>query len=261
MHQKGLMSIFKTYDIRAHAEDITPEITFAAGVRFCQFIQNIENKKEVQIVIGQDMRPSSPEIAQNIIQGIVAAGGTALDMGLCSTPMNYYALQSMKADGSAMVTASHNPVEYNGIKFCRKGPVALSADNGLKDIEQAMSKPLEELPQNGKEEQVDVTLSYIDFMKEQCTSTRKLKIVIDAGNGMAGLEIPEFQKHFPNLEIIPLYFDLDGHFPNHDANPSDLATLKDLQQKVVEEKADFGCAFDGDADRLGGFVDENGSFL
>jgi phosphomannomutase len=98
-------------------------------------------------------------------------------------------------------------------------------------------------------------------MKKYCKSTKKLKIVVDAGNGMAGLEIPEFAKHYPNLDIVPLYFNLDGTFPNHDANPSDRSTLQDLKKKVIEEGADFGCAFDGDADRVGGFVDEQGNLL
>ena len=204
------------------------------------------------------MRPSGPALVQSFANGIKAQGVDVLHMGLASTDGLYFATGFLNIAG-AMFTASHNPAQYNGIKLAKAGAAPVGQDSGLKEITQLVLKgvsPYEGV--KGKDSERDLNSEYVKYLHSlvDLKAVRKLKVVIDAGNGMGGFSVP---KVFDNskIEIVPMYFELDGTFPNHEANPIEPANLVDLQKRVVAEKADLGIAFDGDADRAF-FVDENG---
>jgi phosphomannomutase len=257
-----MAGIFKAYDIRGKADDITEDIAYKVGVACCQLLQKEEKKIHVEIVVSHDMRETSPQIYDACLKGIIDQGGKALVMGLASTPMNYFAVGHLKADGGIQITASHNPREYNGIKICRKGAVSMHYQSGLQIIEDYVEKT--KTPKlnhkQGTKKEISIAKEYMQLICKYCQSEEPIKIVIDAGNGMAGLEVPWFEANFLHVEIIPMYFTLDGSFPNHEANPSKDETLSELRDRVVQEKADFGVAFDGDADRIR-FVDEKGEIV
>jgi phosphomannomutase len=212
------------------------------------------------------MRPSSPTLADAFSDGATSQGMDVIRIGLASTDMLYFAAGKLNMPG-AMFTASHNPAAYNGVKLCKSGAVPIGQDSGLHRIKQFI---LEGLPITnrpvGAESKQDLLSEYVDFLInlfpeiEGTNSTqRKLKVVIDAGNGMAGHTAPAVMARL-NVEVIPMFFELDGNFPNHEANPIDPKNLKDLQKRVLKEKADIGLAFDGDADRCF-LIDEKGSLV
>lgn len=254
----SIPQIFKAYDIRGLVEtEITPDFTFATGLAFARFLQQV--REPGTVVIGQDMRPSSPVLADAFSAGVTSQGMDVIRMGLASTDMLYFAAGKLGLPG-AMFTASHNPAAYNGIKLCLSGARPIGKESGLLTIENFVraGSPLEirsvgvESNRDMLEEYVDHLLSLVDL-----TNIRPLKIVIDAGNGMAGHTAPAIFARL-NCEMVPMYFELDGSFPNHEANPIEPANLVDLQRAVKENKADLGLAFDGDADRCF-LVDENGT--
>jgi len=253
----SIPNIFKAYDIRGLVDsEITPDFTFATGLAFARYLQQV--REPGTVVIGQDMRPSSPALADAFSAGVTSQGMDVIRIGLASTDMLYFASGTLGLPG-AMFTASHNPAEYNGIKLCLSSARPIGKESGLATIENfvRLGSPLEirsvgvESNREMLEEYVDYLLSLVDL-----TSIRRLKIVVDAGNGMAGHTAPAIFNRL-NCELIPLYFELDGSFPNHEANPIDSANLVDLQKAVVKHKADLGLAFDGDADRCF-LVDEKG---
>jgi len=221
-----------------------------------------------QIVIGHDMRPSSPELAQAFAEGARARGANVIMIGLCSTDGLYHASGALHAAG-AMFTASHNPAEYNGIKICAPGAQPVGIESGLAEIRDLAGRYAEagavaEVEHRGGYEERDTLRHYAEFLRElvDLQSGRRLRIVVDAGNGMAGLTVPAVFGDAAglqplNVEIIPLYFELDGTFPNHPANPLEPENLRDLQAAVLKHEADLGLAFDGDADRCF-VVDERG---
>lgn len=254
---KSTPQIFKAYDIRGLVDsEITPDFTFATGVAFARFLQQV--REPATVVIGQDMRPSSPKLADAFSAGVTSQGMDVIRMGLASTDMLYFASGRLGLPG-AMFTASHNPAAYNGIKLCLSSARPIGKESGLLTIENfvRMGSPLEirslgvESKRDMLEEYVDHLLSLVDL-----TNIRPLKIVVDAGNGMAGHTAPAIFSRI-NCELIPMYFELDGSFPNHEANPIESANLVDLQKAVKKNKADLGLAFDGDADRCF-LVDQNG---
>ena len=254
----SIPQIFKAYDIRGLVEtEITPDFTFATGLAFARFLQQV--REPGTVVIGQDMRPSSPVLADAFSAGVTSQGMDVIRMGLASTDMLYFAAGKLGLPG-AMFTASHNPAAYNGIKLCLSGARPIGKESGLLTIENFVraGSPLEirsvgvESNRDMLEEYVDHLLSLVDL-----TNIRPLKIVIDAGNGMAGHTAPAIFARL-NCEMVPMYFELDGSFPNHEANPIEPANLVDLQRAVKKNKADLGLAFDGDADRCF-LVDENGT--
>jgi phosphomannomutase len=213
------------------------------------------------VVIGEDMRPSSPIFADAFSAGITSQGMDVIRIGLASTDMLYFAAGKLNMPG-AMFTASHNPAEYNGIKMCLSGARPIGKESGLLTIEKFVDQgsPIElrsvgvERSQSMLDEYVEHLLSLVDLQ-----SMRPLKVVIDAGNGMAGYTAPAVFKKL-NAEVIEMYFELDGTFPNHEANPIDPKNLQDLSKAVKTHKADIGLAFDGDADRCF-LVDENGDLV
>ena len=249
--------IFKAYDIRGLVDvEIDVDFAFATGVAFARFLQL--EREPGTIVIGEDMRPSSPLLADAFSAGATSLGMDVIRIGLASTDMLYFASGKLGLPG-AMFTASHNPAEYNGIKLCFSSARPIGKESGLVTIENFVREgsPIAfrsigvEKQRNMLEEYVDHLLTLVDIK-----NIRPLKIIVDAGNGMAGHTAPAIFARL-NCEVIPMYFELDGTFPNHEANPLDESTLKDLKQAMIDQKADLGLAFDGDADRCF-LVDERG---
>ena len=250
----------KTYDVRGLVgTELTEDLIEAFGAGFADVLQ-LSGKG---LVVGHDMRDSSPGFAAAFARGANRVGANVSMIGLCSTDMNYFASGSLGLP-AAMFTASHNPASYNGIKFSRAGARGISLDTGLAEIRDRAKQYLEagipEAATLGSTETIDVMADYVAYVNSlvPLNEIRKLKVVVDVANGMGGLTVPAVLGSNPNLEIVPMYFELDGTFPNHEANPLDPKNLVDLQQRVVAEGADIGLAFDGDADRCF-VVDETGA--
>ena len=239
--------------------EITADFCFATGVAFARFLQH--EREPGTVVIGEDMRPSSPVFADAFSAGVTSQGLNVIRIGLASTDLLYFAAGKLNFPG-AMFTASHNPAEYNGIKLCLSGARPVGKESGLVTIERYVveGSPID-FRSVGKESMEDMLTAYVDHLLSlvDLSEIRPLKIVIDAGNGMAGHTAPAVFARL-NCEVIPLFFELDGTFPNHEANPIDAKNLKDLQKAVKKHGADIGLAFDGDADRCF-LVDENGDLV
>jgi len=249
--------IFKAYDIRGLVDtEIDSDFAFATGVAFARFLQ-IEREPGT-IVIGEDMRPSSPELADAFSAGATSQGMDVIRIGLASTDMLYFASGKLAMPG-AMFTASHNPAQYNGIKLCLSNARPIGKESGLLTIEKFVREgsPIA-LRSVGVEKHRDMLEEYVDHLLTlvDIKDIRPLKVIIDAGNGMAGHTAPAIFARL-NCEVIPMYFELDGSFPNHEANPLDETTLTDLKKAMKDHNADLGLAFDGDADRCF-LVDERG---
>lgn len=255
----ALAAIVKAYDIRGLVDtQLTPEVVHAVGIAFAEDI----SAESPAVVVAHDMRDSSPALARAMADGITAAGIDVIHVGLASTDLMYFASGSLDLPG-VMFTASHNPARYNGIKFCRAGAVPMSLAAGLDRVrDRAMEILSHGGPQpterRGTVQRRDLLAAYAERVRAMVdtSSMRPLKVVVDAGNGMAGMTAPEVLGPLP-VTLVPLYFELDGTFPNHEANPLDPANLVDLQAEVLRVGADVGLAFDGDADRCF-VVDERG---
>jgi phosphomannomutase len=246
-----LEKIIKAYDIRGLVKDeITPDFSFSLGLAFAKFLEY--EREPGTIVVGEDMRPSSPLLADAFSDGVMSQGMDVIRIGLASTDMLYFASGKLNLPG-IMFTASHNPAKYNGMKLCKSGARPIGQETGLVKIRQLIEQgvPISNRPIGSVRNQ-DLLKDYVDYLlslfPDKAFKKRKLKVVIDAGNGMAGFTAPAVMERL-NIELIPMYFELDGNFPNHEANPIEAKNLKDLQKRVRKEKADIGLAFDGDADR------------
>ncbi len=246
-----LEKIIKAYDIRGLVKDeVTPDFSFSLGVAFAKFLEH--EREPATIVVGEDMRPSSPLLADAFTDGATSQGMDVIRLGLTSTDMLYFASGKLNLPG-VMFTASHNPAKYNGMKLCKSGARPIGQESGLAKIRELIQEgvPISNRPVGSVRKQ-DLLKEYVDYLlasfPKNTFKKRKLKVVIDAGNGMAGFTAPAVMARL-NVELIPMYFELDGNFPNHEANPIDSANLKDLQKRVKKERADIGLAFDGDADR------------
>jgi phosphomannomutase len=257
-----LGKIIKAYDIRGLVDkEVTPDFSFALGVAFARFLE-IE-REPATIVVGEDMRPSSPLLAEAFSDGANSQGMDVIRIGLASTDMLYFASGKLNLPG-IMFTASHNPAQYNGMKLCKSGAIPIGQESGLLQIRKFIEEgaPMINRPV-GKARQQDLLSEYVDYLikcfPESTFSKRKLKVVIDAGNGMAGFTAPAVMAKL-KVDLIPMYFELDGTFPNHEANPIEPANLIALQKRVKKEGADIGLAFDGDADRCF-LIDENGALV
>ena len=249
--------IFKAYDIRGLVDvEIDADFAFATGLAFARFLQL--EREPGTIVIGEDMRPSSPILAEAFSAGVTSQGMDVIRIGLASTDMLYFASGKLGLPG-AMFTASHNPAEYNGIKLCLSSARPIGKESGLVTIENFVRQGSPIAIRNvGVEKQRNMLDEYVDHLLTlvDLKNIRPLKIIVDAGNGMAGHTAPAIFARL-NCEVIPMYFELDGTFPNHEANPLDESTLTDLKQAMKDQNADLGLAFDGDADRCF-LVDERG---
>jgi phosphomannomutase len=261
-----LSQIVKAYDVRGVVPDQFDEtVARALGFAFVEMLRESGDDAD-RIVIAHDMRASGPGLATAFARGANAAGAAVLHTGLGSTDQLYYASGALGLPG-AMFTASHNPAKYNGIKLCRSGARPVGQDSGLAVVRVRAEELLGDLDEiaDGPEriEHRDLLADYARHLRKlvDLSGVRPLKVIVDAGNGMGGHTVPAVlgDKVLPALplEIVPLYFELDGTFPNHEANPLDPANLVDLQQAVRTQGADLGIAFDGDADRCF-VVDENG---
>ena len=257
-----LDKIIKAYDIRGLVKnEITPEFSFSVGVAFAKFLEY--EREPATIVVGEDMRSSSASLAAAFCDGVTSQGMDVIRIGLASTDMLYFASGKLNLPG-IMFTASHNPAKYNGMKLCKSGARPIGQESGLLIIKEFIEKgvPISTRPV-GKVTSKDLLSEYVDYLIKQfpkkAFAKRKLKVVIDAGNGMAGFTAPAVMKKL-NIDLVPMYFELDGNFPNHEANPIEPENLKALQKRVKKEKADIGLAFDGDADRCF-LIDENGDLV
>lgn len=252
-----LSQIVKAYDVRGVVPDQWDErLAELFGAAFAEITG------ATAIVIGHDMRPSSPGLSRAFGKGAAGRGADVTEIGLCSTDELYYASGALDVPG-AMFTASHNPAQYNGIKMCRAGAAPVGQDSGLADIRALVERwaadgAPEPVAEPGAIGQRDVLGDYAAHLRTlvDLSGIRPLKVVVDAGNGMGGHTVPTVLADLP-VELVPMYFELDGTFPNHEANPIDPANIVDLQAKVRETGADIGLAFDGDADRCF-VVDERG---
>jgi phosphomannomutase len=250
-----LSGIVKAYDIRGVVgEQIDAPLVREFGAAFALLIK----PDSPSVVIGHDMRDSSPGLAAAFADGVTSQGLDVVLIGLASTDELYFASGSMNMPG-AMFTASHNPAKYNGIKLCRAGASPVGQDTGLIELRDTVEQGVPAFDgQPGQVTERDVLADYAAYLRNlvDLSTSRPLKIVVDAGNGMGGHTVPTVFDGMP-IDIVPMYFELDGNFPNHEANPLDPANIVDLQAKVREVGADAGVAFDGDADRCF-VVDERG---
>lgn len=259
--------IFKAYDIRGLVEgELSSELAYRVGRAFVGCLRSINCKIEGRsVVVGYDMRPTSLSFRDEVIRGIRDEGVSVVDIGLCSTPLfNFACAHYPEHAGGIMVTASHNPAEYNGFKMTLENGLPVPGEN------EVLVKAVQTADFSTRSERVDATVILeknprADYFARifniiDPTTIKPLKIVIDAANGMAEATFPEFLKHIPGLNVEFMYLKPDGTFPNHEANPLKTETLQALQKRVVEVGADFGFALDGDADRIG-LVDENGNVV
>lgn len=247
-----LDKVIKAYDVRGVVPtDFDDDLARDIGAAFVRLTE------ASHIVVGHDMRTSGQPLVAAFIQGATGQGADVTNIGLCSTDGLYFASGSLNVPG-AMFTASHNPAQYNGIKLCRAGAKPIGRDSGLLDIRRMVQGDLKPMGNIGKVHKRDMLGEYVAFLHSlvDLRSIRELKVVVDAGNGMGGHTVPAAFAGLP-LVVVPMYFDLDGTFPNHEANPIEPENLRDLQRQVVQTSADIGLAFDGDADRCF-VVDEQG---
>jgi phosphomannomutase len=248
------MSIFKAYDVRGVVPD---QLRAADAHRVGRAVARHFGARS--LVVGRDARQSSPELSEALIRGIREEGVDVVEIGLVATPMLYFAVEALAADGGVMVTASHNPAQYNGFKICREHAIPVGEASGLREIEKLAegiaSEPV--AARTGARRSADVTARYVEHVLTVGERRPALHVAIDCGNGMAGVGLEPLLERLP-LRVERLYFEPDCTFPNHPADPLHVPNLADLQQKVRSSGADFGVAFDGDADRAI-FVDEHGA--
>ncbi|MDD2857720.1 MAG: phosphomannomutase/phosphoglucomutase [Candidatus Nanopelagicales bacterium] len=267
---RNLDQVIKAYDVRGiYPDQLDSELCYAIGAAFVSVLSlAARDGGPGTVVIGHDMRPSGPELVAAFANGVMDQGCDVIQIGLASTDGLYFASGSLNLPG-AMFTASHNPAQYNGIKLCRPGAAPVGQDSGLRDIKTMVEHDAVP-PYAGERGSVcdqAMLADYAAYMRHlvDVSGSRRLKVVVDAGNGMGGYTVPAVLESGAGLaplplDLTPMYFELDGTFPNHEANPIDPATLVDLQAKVLEVGADLGLAFDGDADRCF-VVDERGELV
>ena len=254
-----ITNIFKAYDIRGKVgTELTADIARRVGIALAQWLPN-----EGVVAVGRDMRPDSAELAQALIDGLRAQGRDVMDIGQVTSDMIYFAVGQFNLAGGAMVTASHNPGADNGIKLCREQAMPIGLESGLAEVRDAVlseEQPADAAAQGSLEEKditedwIKHTLSFINV-----DELKPMHIAVDAGNGMAGKIFPELEPYVP-FEVEEMYFELDGTFPNHIANPLKFETLIDLIARIKEQNLDGGIAFDGDGDRAF-LIDETGTVL
>ena len=249
-----MSGIFKAYDIRGiYGTSLNEGLAHDIGRAFVTFL------KCKKVVIGYDMRPHSKPLFESLCKGITRQGADVINIGLCSTPMSYYANGSLGADASIMITASHNPGEWNGFKLCREQGIPVSGATGIKEIEAIVLEKSFAAPAStvGTVSSYDIVPAYVAHVKKAAKLTRPVRIAVDFANSMGILEAQCLEGL---IDMTRLYDTLDGTFPNHEANPLNTETLEVLEKTVREGTYDFGVAFDGDADRAG-FVDEKGTIV
>lgn len=249
-----MAGIFKAYDIRGiYGETLTDDLAFKIGRAIFSFLGCRK------VVVGRDMRPHSKPLFEALARGLALHGAEVIDLGLCSTPMSYYANKLLGADASVMITASHNPGPWNGFKICRANAIPLSGATGILDIERIVREEdfAPEAPAKGRVTAYDIVPAYVEHFRAFADIRSPIRVLVDYANAMGILEAKVFDGLF---EITPLFDTLDGTFPNHEANPLDTHTLAAAQAAVRAGQYDFAACFDGDADRVG-FLDEKGGII
>lgn len=254
----NLNAIFKAYDIRGLVpEELNEDIAYKIGRALADFLYDtVEDTHDLPVVVGRDMREDSSGLATAVINGLIQQGREVIDVGQITTDMIYFATGHLQTAGGVVVTASHNPGAYNGMKLCREKARAISVETGLEDIKQRIENDQFRKTAQGNVREQDIVKEWVEHALGFAPDLHPFHIAVDAGNGMAGKIVPYIREK-TQLKITPLYFELDGAFPNHEANPMKPEALKDLQRTVVNNGLDFGIAFDGDGDRMV-MVDENG---
>lgn len=255
-------SIFKAYDIRGvYPGEINETTAFFIGQAFVNFLQQLQKRKKLKIVVSRDNRLSSPALFKALIRGILEQGADVINIGLSTTPMFYFAVAHFKFDGGINITASHNPVQYNGFKLIREKAIPISEKSGIRNIKKLVLTGNFERRKKGKIISKKVLKEYIRFnLKDfNLKAMKPLKIVIDTANAVAGIVVPEIFKKI-NCKIYHLYSKLDGSFPYHNPDPLIKENLKSLSKTVKIKKANLGVAFDGDGDRII-FIDEKGKVI
>jgi phosphomannomutase/phosphoglucomutase len=253
------MSIFREYDIRGVVgSDLTPSLAEKIGRAYGEMVKAAKGRR---VAVGRDVRTSSPDLHAGLLRGLVSTGTEVLDVGICPTPLLYFSLFRFPVDGGVMITGSHNPAEYNGFKLCI-GKEALYGD-GIQAIRkrvEAMGDEFAPAPAESPQESPVIPL-YQEYLREQFRglSGSGVKVVLDSGNGTAGLVAPPIFRSL-GCEVVELYSEPDGHFPNHHPDPTVAENLEDLIRTVKREGAAFGVGYDGDADRIG-VVDDRGNIL
>ncbi len=250
-------NIFSAYDVRGiYPDDFNEEAAYRTARAMVQFL-GVDT-----VAVGRDMRLSSPALAAAIIRGITEQGADAVDLGMTTTDELYFAVGNYGYPAGVMITASHNPAQYNGMKMCKAGAVALSSETGVQQIRDlALSADFATPGRTGTASARDVTDAFIEHCLSfiDVANIKPYKIAVDAGNGMAGMIMPRVFQHLP-CELVPLYFELDGSFPNHQASPIEPENTAELRRVVVAQHCDLGVAFDGDADRMF-LISEKGELL
>lgn len=255
-----MAGIFKAYDVRGIVPtQLDEKIARQIGLAFQHVLDAEDRANGNMVVVSRDMRSHSEGLTRALIDGLTAAGLDVLDIGLATTPMNYFAVGHTKAAGGVQVTASHNPAQYNGFKFSRHEARPVSGDHGIALMEAKIQEgDLPEAATRGTVRQGNILDDYarhiLSYLRHQ--DSRRLKVAVDAANGMSTIYRPTLERM--GIELIPLYFELDGTFPNHEANPLKEENLRDLEKLVRDSGADLGVSFDGDADRAA-FIDERGT--
>jgi phosphomannomutase len=248
--------IFKAYDIRGvFGKDFGQEAAYSIGRVFVDFLK----KNNPKIAIGRDNRLSSPRLFKSLCKGIVEGGGTVFDIGLATTPLLYFSVVKLKADGGINITASHNPAQYNGFKLVRERAIPVSGETGLAEIKDIALSGRFKRKGKGKIVKKNTVKEYVKFNLKSFKKQKPLKIVIDTANAVSGIMVPKIFKGSGN-EIVHLYSKLDGLFPNHNPDPLVKDNLREICLATREKRADLGIAFDGDGDRIL-FIDENGDIV
>ncbi len=250
-----MAGIFKAYDIRGiYPDQLDEELAEKIGVGIGNLL------KKGTVVVGNDMREVAVPISRALVKGLRATGQDVIDIGLCSTPMNYNAIGYYNAEGGVMVTASHNPSEYIGFKLSRDEAKPIAYETGINEVEKAVeNNDLPRAEHKGDYRKEDFLEQYKDTILNFAEAIQPLSVAIDTGNGMGGLTVPKIYENL-SVETREMYFELDGNFPNHIPNPLETENMEDLQEVVKNGDFDLGMAFDGDADRVA-FVDENGEII
>jgi phosphomannomutase len=249
--------VFKAYDIRGiYPSELDEEGAYAIGRAY------VEHFKPKRIAVGHDMRLSSPAMSAATIRGAVDAGAQVFELGLVGTEMVYFAVGDLDLDGGIAVTASHNPKDYTGMKIVRRGALPVGGESGLLEIRDGAIKGFGDPTAPGSVEQVDIWPAFVDRVLSfvDVEEIAPLKVVIDAANGMAGVMLPPVLERLPQVETVRYFFEPDGTFPNHEPNPLLPENREFIIERTTAEAADFGVAFDGDADRCF-FVDDGGEFV
>lgn len=255
-----MAGIYKAYDVRGlYPEQINEETARQIGLAFRSVLDPNDRSSGSEVVVSRDMRSHSEPLSEALIDGLLSSGLNVCFIGLATTPMNYFAIGDLGAAGGVQVTASHNPARYNGLKFSLRGARPVSGDHGIPLLEKKVTAgdlPVADI--RGDQRQTEVFEAYgrhvLSFLRRH-VGGRRLKVAVDAANGMGTLYLPLLEQM--DIDLVPLYFELDGSFPNHEANPLKMENLKDVGELVRSSGADLGIAFDGDADRAA-FLDERG---